>query len=57
MNPLNERLGQFMAAREIDRMNKLDVRVVQGSIRIEYGGLRVPDLAALRPSVMMPDWP
>jgi CRP/FNR family cyclic AMP-dependent transcriptional regulator len=94
MNQLNERLGQFIAAREIDRMNNPDLRVsrslaalfnpvlypgvgdilritqqelaylvglsrqrvnealsslqVQGTIRIEYGGLRVLDLAALR---------
>ncbi len=94
MNQLNERLGQFIAAREIDRINNPDVRVArslaslfnpvlypgvgevlritqqelaylvglsrqrvnvalrtleaQGSIRIEYGGLRVLDLAALR---------
>ena len=99
MNQLNERLAQFIAAREIDRMNNPDVRVArslaalfnpvlypgvgqvlritqqelaylvglsrqrvnealntlqaQGSIRVEYGGLRVLDLAALRtPSVM-----
>ncbi len=97
MNQLNERLGQFIAAREIDRMNSPDVRVArslaalfnpvlypgvgqvlritqqelaylvglsrqrvnealatlhaQGAIRIEYGGLRVLDLAALRSSV------
>jgi CRP-like cAMP-binding protein len=94
MNQLNERLGQFIAAREIDRMNNPDLRVarslaalfnpvlypgvgdilritqqelaylvglsrqrvnealsslqLQGTIRIEYGGLRVLDLAALR---------
>jgi CRP-like cAMP-binding protein len=94
MNQLNERLGQFIAAREIDRMNNPDVRVArslaalfnpvlypgvgqvlritqqelaylvglsrqrvnealntlaaQGSIQVEYGGLRVLDLAALR---------
>ena len=94
MNQLNERLAQFIAAREIDRMNNPDVRVArslaalfnpvlypgvgevlritqqelaylvglsrqrvnealntlqaQGSIRVEYGGLRVLDLAALR---------
>ena len=98
MNQLNERLGQFIAAREIDRLNNPDVRVarslaalfnpvlypgvgevlritqqelaylvglsrqrvnealaaleVQGSIRVEYGGLRVLDLAALKSSVM-----
>jgi CRP-like cAMP-binding protein len=97
MNQLNERLGQFIAAREIDRMNNPDIRVArglaalfnpvlypgvgevlritqqemaylvglsrqrvnealttlaeQGCIRIEYGGLRVLDLAALRSSV------
>ena len=97
MNQLNERLGQFIAAREIDRMNNPDVRVArslaalfnpvlypgvgeilritqqelaylvglsrqrvneslaalqsQGAIRIEYGGLRVLDLAALRSKV------
>ena len=96
MNQLNERLGQFIAAREIDRMNNPDLRVArslaslfnpvlypgvgevlritqqelaylvglsrqrvneslttlaaQGSIRVEYGGLRVLDLAALRSS-------
>ncbi len=99
MNQLNERLAQFIAAREIDRMNNPDVRVArslaalfnpvlypgvgqvlritqqelaylvglsrqrvnealntlqdQGSIAVEYGGLRVLDLAALRtPSPM-----
>ena len=96
MNQLNERLGQFIAAREIDRMNNPDLRVArslaslfnpvlypgvgqvlritqqelaylvglsrqrvnealavlqaQGAIRIEYGGLRVLDLQALRSS-------
>ena len=94
MNQLNERLGQFIAAREIDRLNNPNVRVArslaalfnpvlypgvgellritqqelaylvglsrqrvnealsalqaQGSIRIEYGGVRVLDLAQLR---------
>ena len=94
MNQLNERLGQFIAAREIDRMTNPDVRVArslaalfnpvlypgvgavlritqqelgylvglsrqrvnealmaladQGCIRVEYGGLRVLDLPALR---------
>ena len=94
MNQLNERLGQFIAAREIDRMSNPDIRVArslstlfnptlysgvgevlritqqelaylvglsrqrvnealntlqeQGCIRIEYGGLRVLDLPALR---------
>ncbi|MBC7445639.1 MAG: Crp/Fnr family transcriptional regulator [Polaromonas sp.] len=94
MNQLNERLGQFISAREIDRMNNPDQRVArslaalfnpvlypgvgevlritqqelaylvglsrqrvneslrtleaQGAIRVEYGGLRVLDLAALR---------
>ncbi len=98
MNQLNERLGQFIAAREIDRMNNPDLRVarslaalfnpvlypgvgdilritqqelaylvglsrqrvnealstlqVQGTIRIEYGGLRVLNLAALRSSIL-----
>jgi len=97
MNQLNERLSQFIAAREIDRMTNPDVRVArslaalfnpvlypgvgeilritqqelaylvglsrqrvneslaalqsQGAIRIEYGGLRVLDLAALRSKV------
>ncbi|HNZ90299.1 MAG TPA: Crp/Fnr family transcriptional regulator [Acidovorax sp.] len=97
MNQLNERLGQFIAAREIDRLNNPDVRVArslaslfnpvlypgggevlritqqelaylvglsrqrvnealaalerQGAIRIEYGGLRVLDLSALRSSI------
>jgi CRP-like cAMP-binding protein len=96
MNQLNERLAQFIAAREIDRMNNPDVRVArslaalfnpvlypgvgevlritqqelaylvglsrqrvnealaaletQGAIEVEYGGLRVLDLAALRSS-------
>ena len=94
MNQLNERLGQFIAAREIDRMTNPDQRVArslaalfnpvlypgvgevlritqqelaylvglsrqrvneslrtleaQAVIRVEYGGLRVLDLAALR---------
>jgi CRP/FNR family cyclic AMP-dependent transcriptional regulator len=97
MDQLNERLGQFIAAREIDRMNNPDARVArslaalfnpvlypgvgqilritqqelaylvglsrqrvnealstlqaQGAIRIEYGGLRVISLDALRSSV------
>src|SRR5206468_1141955 len=97
MSQLNERLGQFIQAREIDRMNNPDVRVArslaalfnpvlypgvgeilritqqelaylvglsrqrvnealtaleaQGTIRVEYGGLRVLDLAALRSSI------
>lgn len=96
MNQLNERLGQFIAAREIDRLNNPDVRVArslaalfnpvlypglgevlritqqelaylvglsrqrvnealaaleaQGAIRVEYGGLRVLELEALRSS-------
>ena len=96
MNQLNERLGQFIAAREIDRLNDPDMRVArslaalfnpvlypgvgevlritqqelaylvglsrqrvnealsvleaQGAIRVEYGGLRILDLAALRTS-------
>lgn len=96
MNQLNERLGQFIAAREIDRLNDPDMRVArslaalfnpvlypgvgevlritqqelaylvglsrqrvnealavlesQGAIRVEYGGLRILDLAALRDS-------
>ena len=98
MNQLNERLGQFIAAREIDRMANPDLRVArslaalfnpvlypgvgeilritqqemaylvglsrqrvnealsnlqaQGTIRIEYGGLRVLDLEALRSSII-----
>ena len=97
MDQLNERLGQFIAAREIDRMNSPDARVArslaalfnpvlypgvgqilritqqelaylvglsrqrvnealstlqsQGVIRIEYCGLRVISLDALRSSV------
>ena len=97
MNQLNERLGQFIAAREIDRMNNPDVRVArslaalfnpvlypgvgeilritqqelaylvglsrqrvnealaeleaQRTIRVEYGGLRVLDLVALRAGI------
>jgi CRP-like cAMP-binding protein len=98
MNQLNERLAQFIAAREIDRMHNPDVQVArslaalfnpvlypgvgellritqqelaylvglsrqrvnealntlqaQGAIRVEYGGLRVLDLAALRCNVL-----
>ncbi len=94
MHQLNERLGQFIAAREIDRLNDPDLRVARnlaalfhpllspnvggvlritqqelaylvglsrqrvnealttlsskGWIRVEYGGLRVLDLNALR---------
>lgn len=94
MQQLNERLGQFISAREIDRLSDPDVRVArslaalfhpilypgvgsllritqqelgylvglsrqrvnealhnlqqQGCIRIEYGGVRVLDLQALR---------
>ena len=97
MNQLNERLGQFIAAREIDRMANPEVRVArslaalfnpvlypgvgellritqqelaylvglsrqrvnealtalatQGVIRVEYGGLRVLSLAALRSNI------
>ena len=100
MNQLNERLGQFIAAREIDRLNNPDVRVArslaslfnpvlypgvgevlritqqelaylvglsrqrvnealsaleaQGAIRVEYGGLRVLDIDALRTLVWAP---
>ena len=96
MNQLNERLAQFIEAREIDRSTNPDVRVArnlatlfnptlypgvgemlritqqelaylvglsrqrvnvalnrleeQGAIRIEYGGMRVLDLSALRAS-------
>ena len=96
MNQLNERLGQFIAAREIDRMHNPDLRVArslaalfnpvlfpgvgdvlritqqelaylvglsrqrvnealtaleaQGTIRVEYGGLRILHLEALRSS-------
>lgn len=98
MHQLNERLAQFIAAREADRLNNPDVRVArnlaalfnpvlfpgvgellritqqelayliglsrqrvnqalnmlqaQGTIRVEYGGLRVLDLAALRSSAI-----
>jgi CRP-like cAMP-binding protein len=94
MNQLNERLGQFIAAREIDRMTNPNIRVArslaalfnpvlypglgsvlritqqelaylvglsrqrvnealttltqQGALKVEYGGLRVVDLQALR---------
>jgi len=97
MNQLNERLGQFIAAREIDRLTNPDIRVArslaslfnpalypgvgevlritqqelaylvglsrqrvnealtalaaEGSIRVEYGGLRILDLQALRSQV------
>ncbi|MBC7620781.1 MAG: Crp/Fnr family transcriptional regulator [Candidatus Saccharibacteria bacterium] len=99
MNQLNERLGQFIAAREIDRMTNPDIRVArslaalfnpvlypgvgellsitqqelaylvglsrqrvnealtalaaQGSIRVQYGGLQVLDLDALRSQVFI----
>lgn len=99
MNQLNERLGQFIAAREIDRNNQPDARVARSLaalfhpvlypgvgqllritqqelawlvglsrqrvnqalialqaarlIRIEYGGVRVIDLDALRSYQMM----
>ena len=99
MNQLNERLGQFIAAREIDRMTNPDIRVArslaalfnpmlypgvgqvlritqqelaylvglsrqrvnealttlaaQGCIRVEYGGLRVLDLAGLRTGLFL----
>lgn len=94
MNQLNERLGQFIGAREIDRLSQPDLRVARslgalfhpvlypgvgrllritqqelgylvglsrqrvnvalrslqadGAIRVEYGGVRVLDLDALR---------
>jgi CRP/FNR family transcriptional regulator, cyclic AMP receptor protein len=97
MNQLNERLGQFIAAREVDRLNNPDVRVArslaalfnpvlypgvgevlritqqelaylvglsrqrvnealavlqaQSTIRVEYGGVRILDLDALRSSL------
>ncbi|MES2941072.1 MAG: Crp/Fnr family transcriptional regulator [Pseudomonadota bacterium] len=100
MNQLNERLAQFIAAREIDRMNNPDLRVarnlaalfnpvlypgvgevlritqqelaylvglsrqrvnealaaleVQGVIQVEYGGLRVLNLDALRSGPVAP---
>lgn len=100
MNQLNERLGQFIAAREIDRLSNPDVRVArslaalfnpvlypcvgavlritqqelaylvglsrqrvnealahlqaQGAIQVEYGGLRVRNLEALRSSDFRP---
>ena len=100
MNQLNERLGQFIAALEIDRLNNPDARVArslaalanpvlfprvgevlritqqelaylvglsrqrvnealrhlqaQGVVRIEYGGLRILDLAALRQGLFGP---
>lgn len=97
MNQLNERLGQFIAAREIDRMTNPDIRVArslaalfnpvlypglgevlritqqelaylvglsrqrvnealttlaaEGIIQVEYGGLRVLNLQALRTGI------
>ena len=100
MNQLNERLGQFIAAREIDRMSNPDLRVArslaalfnavlfpgvgevlritqqelaylvglsrqrvnealatlqeQGIIQVEYGGLRVLDMPALRSAMPAP---
>ncbi|HWI82595.1 Crp/Fnr family transcriptional regulator [Ramlibacter sp.] len=97
MNQLNERLAQFISAREIDRLTNPDVRVArslaalfnpvlypgvgevlritqqelaylvglsrqrvnealaaleaQSTIRVEYGGLRILDLQALRSSL------
>lgn len=99
MSQLNERLAQFIAAREIDRLTNPDLRVArnlaalfnpvlypgvgevlritqqelaylaglsrqrvnealaileaQGAIRVEYGGLRVLDLQALRTSLFI----
>jgi CRP/FNR family cyclic AMP-dependent transcriptional regulator len=99
MNQLNERLGQFIAAREIDRMTNPDIRVARslaslfnpvlypgvgavlritqqelaylvglsrqrvnealtnlanhGCIRVEYGGLRVLNLQALRSNLFI----
>lgn len=101
MHQLNERLGQFISAREIDRLGNLNARVArslaalfhpvlypgvgevlritqqelaylvglsrqrvnealavlqaQGAIRVEYGGLRVLDLGALRSSLFDTD--
>ncbi|QNP58091.1 Crp/Fnr family transcriptional regulator [Paenacidovorax monticola] len=103
MHQLNERLGQFIAAREIDRLNNPDVRVARslaalfnpvlypgvgevlritqqelaylvglsrqrvnealaalqarGLICVEYGGLRVLDIEALRSQVFPPREP
>ncbi len=103
MNQLNERLGQFIAAREIDRMNDPDLRVArslaalfnpvlypgvgevlritqqelaylvglsrqrvnealaaleaQRAIRVEYGGLRILNLPALRAQWLPPRAP
>lgn len=100
MNQLNERLGQFIAAREIDRISNPDVRVARslaalfnpvlypavgdvlritqqelaylvglsrqrvnealatleqhGAIQVEYGGLRVVELQALRHGLFAP---
>ena len=100
MHQLNERLGQFIAAREIDRLNNPDLRVARnlaalfhpllspsvggalritqqelaylvglsrqrvnealstlerlGWIRVEYGGVRVLDLQALRSGQIEP---
>jgi CRP-like cAMP-binding protein len=99
MNQLNERLGQFIAAREIDRMNNPTIRVARslaalfnpvlypglgtvlritqqelaylvglsrqrvnealtllaahGAIEVDYGGLRVTNLQALRSSYFL----
>jgi len=99
MNQLNERLGQFIAAREIDRMTNPNIRVArslaalfnpvlypglgevlritqqelaylvglsrqrvnealtmlaeQGAIQVEYGGLKVTNLQALRTGVFL----
>jgi CRP/FNR family transcriptional regulator, cyclic AMP receptor protein len=99
MNQLNERLGQFIAAREVDRMSNPDARVAaslaslfnpvlyprvgstlritqqelaylvglsrqrtnealttlqaRGLVRVEYGGLKVLDVAALRAVVFL----
>jgi CRP/FNR family transcriptional regulator, cyclic AMP receptor protein len=100
MNQLNERLAQFIAAREIDRMNSPDLRVARNlaalfnpvlfpgvgevlritqqelgylvglsrqrvnealavlearkTIRVEYGGVRILDLEALRSNLFAP---
>ena len=43
MNQLNERLGQFIAAREIDRMTNPDIRVARSDHRCDEGSFGVPD--------------
>ena len=46
MNQLNERLGQFIAAREIDRLNNPDIRVAR-SLAILFNPVLYPGVGAV----------